>query len=335
MPTCACSGSNPSPCRAKPPGPDVTSGADFAVFTSSKGQLLVAPDTVRRLSGLDLPPLRERPVPSPRDGTWSTSASSSNFLAWKDKISHLVLLARRRRPVGPRASRARSRPPGARHRGRHRAPHRKLSPQPDRLRLPRLCRGAVHRPFRDRPRLRTAPPRLPHAARAGPVPPRADRRCCWPNSWSSPSWRGSSAWHSATSSPPPSCPTWRPPCAGLYGAEVPGTLGLRPVWWAAGLGIAVAGTLVAAGQSLWRLAHLPLLAPAQPRAWARASARTLRRQGGAGAVIAGGGGAASGHRPRSSGRFRGPCRAAAGCGAAPAAGAGRSDRCWAHTCRAA
>ncbi len=72
---------------------------------------------------------------------------------------------------------------------------------------------------------------------------------------------------------------------GLYGAEVPGTLGLRPGWWAAGLGIAVAGTLVAAGQSLWRLWHLPLLAPAQPRAWARASIRSLRWQGGAGAVL--------------------------------------------------
>ncbi len=66
---------------------------------------------------------------------------------------------------------------------------------------------------------------------------------------------------------------------GLYGADVPGTLGLRPGWWAAGLGVAVAGTLVASAQSLWQLARLPLLAPAQPRAWARASARTAQRQG--------------------------------------------------------
>ena len=72
---------------------------------------------------------------------------------------------------------------------------------------------------------------------------------------------------------------------GLYGAEVPGTLGLRPGWWGAGLGIAVAGTLLAAAQSLWRIAHLPLLAPAQPRAWARATARSLRWQALAGAAL--------------------------------------------------
>ena len=72
---------------------------------------------------------------------------------------------------------------------------------------------------------------------------------------------------------------------GLYGADVPGTLSLRPGWWAAGLTIAVAGTLAAAGQSLWRLWHLPLLAPAQPRAWARASALALRWQGLAGVAL--------------------------------------------------
>ena len=72
---------------------------------------------------------------------------------------------------------------------------------------------------------------------------------------------------------------------GLYGAEVPGTLGLRPSWWLAGLAISVAGTLVAAGQSLWRLWHLPLLATAQPRAWAREAARGLRWQAGAGVTL--------------------------------------------------
>ncbi|WP_192365924.1 FtsX-like permease family protein, partial [Mesorhizobium mediterraneum] len=46
---------------------------------------------------------------------------------------------------------------------------------------------------------------------------------------------------------------------GLYGADVPGTLSIRPAVWAAGLAIAVIGTLVAAAQSLWRLWHLPLL----------------------------------------------------------------------------
>jgi putative ABC transport system permease protein len=72
---------------------------------------------------------------------------------------------------------------------------------------------------------------------------------------------------------------------GLYGADVPGTLSVRPAVWAAGLAIAVIGTLVAAAQSLWRLWHLPLLAPARPRAWARASQRALRAQGVAAMVL--------------------------------------------------
>ncbi len=72
---------------------------------------------------------------------------------------------------------------------------------------------------------------------------------------------------------------------GLYGADVPGTLSLRPAWWAAGIGIAVAGTLVAAAQSLWRIRHLPTLAAAQPQAWARASVRSLRWQAGGGVAL--------------------------------------------------
>lgn len=81
---------------------------------------------------------------------------------------------------------------------------------------------------------------------------------------------------------------------GLYGAEVAGTLTLRPAWWLAGLGIAVAGTLLAAAQSLWRLWHLPLLATAQPRAWARAAARSLRWQAGAGVALLAGAAALGG-----------------------------------------
>jgi len=69
---------------------------------------------------------------------------------------------------------------------------------------------------------------------------------------------------------------------GLYGADVSGALTLRAEWWVAGLGIAVAGTLVAAAQSLWQVWRLPLLAPAQPRAWALASAASQRVQGLAG-----------------------------------------------------
>lgn len=74
---------------------------------------------------------------------------------------------------------------------------------------------------------------------------------------------------------------------GLYGATVPGTLTLRPEWWATGLAIAVLGTLVSAAQSLWRVWHLPLLAPAQPRAWARASEAALRAQLALAAILLG------------------------------------------------
>jgi putative ABC transport system permease protein len=66
---------------------------------------------------------------------------------------------------------------------------------------------------------------------------------------------------------------------GLYGANVPGTLAIRPAVWASGLAIAMIGTMASASRSLWQLWHLPLLAPAQPRAWARASELALRAQG--------------------------------------------------------
>ena len=68
---------------------------------------------------------------------------------------------------------------------------------------------------------------------------------------------------------------------GLYGASVEGTLTLQPGWWAMGLGIAVLGTGVAAAGSLWKIARLPVLAPARPRAWAMASERALWLQAGA------------------------------------------------------
>jgi putative ABC transport system permease protein len=72
---------------------------------------------------------------------------------------------------------------------------------------------------------------------------------------------------------------------GLYGAAVEGTLTLRPSWWAAGLAIALAGTAAASAGALWKVSRLPALAPAQPRAWARASERTLLLQAGAAAAL--------------------------------------------------
>lgn len=69
---------------------------------------------------------------------------------------------------------------------------------------------------------------------------------------------------------------------GLYGAEVAGTLQLRPSWWLSGLAIALGGTAMAGGAAFWRLARLPLLAGAQPRALAMAAGRGARWQ----AVIA-------------------------------------------------
>ncbi|MBY6162992.1 FtsX-like permease family protein [Mameliella alba] len=60
---------------------------------------------------------------------------------------------------------------------------------------------------------------------------------------------------------------------GLYGAQVSGGLQLRPVWWLSGLGIAVLGACVAGGGALWKIARMPILASARPRAWAMAAGR--------------------------------------------------------------
>jgi putative ABC transport system permease protein len=68
---------------------------------------------------------------------------------------------------------------------------------------------------------------------------------------------------------------------GLYGADVAGTLSLRPVWWLSGLAIAVAGTLAAAAGALRSLLRMPLLAAAQARASEIAARRQSRLQGAA------------------------------------------------------
>eukprot|EP00913_Durusdinium_trenchii_P004200 g3892.t1 len=65
---------------------------------------------------------------------------------------------------------------------------------------------------------------------------------------------------------------------GLYGADVSGSLSLRPEWWLAGLLMALLGTFLAAAQNLWRVRRLPILAASQSRSWARASQRSLTVQ---------------------------------------------------------
>ncbi|MGJ8622736.1 MAG: FtsX-like permease family protein [Yoonia sp.] len=72
---------------------------------------------------------------------------------------------------------------------------------------------------------------------------------------------------------------------GLYGADVSGTLQLRPSWWLSGLGIALVGTAIAASSALYQMARMPLLAAAQPRALAMAAGRRARWQGALAAVL--------------------------------------------------
>jgi putative ABC transport system permease protein len=66
---------------------------------------------------------------------------------------------------------------------------------------------------------------------------------------------------------------------GLYGAHVGSALAIAPRWWVSGLGMALAGALVASAASLFKVAHLPVLAIAKPLAWREAQQAQLRRQG--------------------------------------------------------
>ncbi|MFA8442060.1 FtsX-like permease family protein [Yoonia sp.] len=74
---------------------------------------------------------------------------------------------------------------------------------------------------------------------------------------------------------------------GLYGADVSGTLQLRPSWWLSGLAIALGGTAIAASGALYQLAKMPLLAAAQPRALAMAAGKRAVVQGSVAAVLLG------------------------------------------------
>ena len=65
---------------------------------------------------------------------------------------------------------------------------------------------------------------------------------------------------------------------GLYGAQIPGHLTLKPQWWFAGIAISILGALAAAAASLTKALRLPLLATAQPYAWQQAQRRWLTYQ---------------------------------------------------------
>ncbi len=58
---------------------------------------------------------------------------------------------------------------------------------------------------------------------------------------------------------------------GLYGAPVTGQMSLQPDWAAAGIAMALVGTLLASGHALWRLSRMPLLAGPGLQAWRTAS----------------------------------------------------------------
>ena len=62
---------------------------------------------------------------------------------------------------------------------------------------------------------------------------------------------------------------------GLYGAQIPGQLSLKPQWWVAGLAISVIGALLAAAASMLKAIRLPVLVPAQPHAWHQAQRKWL------------------------------------------------------------
>jgi putative ABC transport system permease protein len=72
---------------------------------------------------------------------------------------------------------------------------------------------------------------------------------------------------------------------GLYGAQIPGQLTLKPAWWLAGVAISILGALVAAAASLIKAIRLPVLASAQPQAWQQAQRRWLRFQSAAALIV--------------------------------------------------
>lgn len=65
---------------------------------------------------------------------------------------------------------------------------------------------------------------------------------------------------------------------GLYGAQIPGQLTLKPQWWFAGIAISILGALAAAAATLTKALRMPLLSTAQPYAWQQVQRRWLTYQ---------------------------------------------------------
>ncbi|MGN1286674.1 MAG: FtsX-like permease family protein [Bradyrhizobium sp.] len=72
---------------------------------------------------------------------------------------------------------------------------------------------------------------------------------------------------------------------GLYGAQIPGQLSLKPVWWFAGIAISILGALAAAAASLAKAIRMPVLTTAQPQAWQQAQRRWLMFQSAAALAV--------------------------------------------------
>jgi len=72
---------------------------------------------------------------------------------------------------------------------------------------------------------------------------------------------------------------------GLYGAQIPGQLSLKPAWWLAGVAISILGALAAAAASLIKAIRMPVLTSAQPQAWQQAQRRWLLFQSAAAIVV--------------------------------------------------
>ena len=67
--------------------------------------------------------------------------------------------------------------------------------------------------------------------------------------------------------------------SGLYGAQIPGTLKLRTEWWLSGVLICFLGSSAAFTGRIWQIWKMPLLASVRPRAWAMASAASVKNLG--------------------------------------------------------